>query len=318
MSTISPASLHCALVAAGLLSLTLIVSACGSGSTASVPHASPTPGRRIAPASSQLSAVAVVSGTPITGAEFATAVAQEHVNLSNQVKQSGGQMPPIRQMRAAVLNSLIDTKVVALYANMHGITVTPGEVQVQFARAQANSGGPTAFAMRLTAYGLTLLAAKARLRDGLLLQRVQQHVLAQSAEVEEVEARHILVKSQALANQIYAQLQRNPTMFAALAKQYSIDSGSAQNGGELGFFPHGVMVTPFDHAAFAQPVGHIGKPIQSSYGYHIIQVEAHKRVPLTQLDQQTQQVYLQHQQAAFAEWLVAERTRDHVRILTKT
>ena len=60
--------------------------------------------------------------------------------------------------------------------------------------------------------------------------------------------------------------------FAALAKEYSDDPGSAANGGDLGYFGKGVMVKPFEEAAFSLKPGEISGIVESDYGYHIIKV----------------------------------------------
>ncbi len=90
--------------------------------------------------------------------------------------------------------------------------------------------------------------------------------------------------------------------FATLAKEYSDDTGSAQNGGDLGWFPKGEMVPEFDTVAFSETVGTISPPVKSSYGYHIIQVLA--RDPQHPLDDSTLQ---QNQQTAWQAWLTQQR-----------
>jgi parvulin-like peptidyl-prolyl isomerase len=75
----------------------------------------------------------------------------------------------------------------------------------------------------------------------------------------------------ALANEIYQRLLDGED-FAALAAEYSDDSGSAANGGDLGWFGRGQMVAPFEEAAFSLAVDEISEPVQSDFGYHIIQV----------------------------------------------
>jgi foldase protein PrsA len=62
--------------------------------------------------------------------------------------------------------------------------------------------------------------------------------------------------------------------FAAEARQYSIDPGSKDKGGELGPIRHGQMVPAFDAAVFSLPVNVISQPVKSPFGYHIIQVES--------------------------------------------
>ena len=60
--------------------------------------------------------------------------------------------------------------------------------------------------------------------------------------------------------------------FSELAKEYSDDSGSAANGGDLGYFTKGQMVQPFEEAAFSLKSGEISGLVESEYGYHIIKV----------------------------------------------
>jgi foldase protein PrsA len=74
----------------------------------------------------------------------------------------------------------------------------------------------------------------------------------------------------ALANEILTKLN-NGEDFAALAKEYSDDSGSAKNGGDLGWFNKGDMTEAFEEAAYALEVDAYSKtPVETSYGYHII------------------------------------------------
>lgn len=79
-------------------------------------------------------------------------------------------------------------------------------------------------------------------------------------------------KAKAKAEELYAQLKKNPGNFAALAKQHSQDPGSAANGGDLGFFEHGAMVKAFDDAVFSMKAGEISPPVETEFGYHIIRL----------------------------------------------
>ena len=102
-------------------------------------------------------------------------------------------------------------------------------------------------------------------------------------EVREArQASHILIaadgnadakkKAKAKADEIYAQVKKNPKDFAALAKQNSQDPGSAANGGDLGFFERGAMVKAFDDAVFSMKPGDISQPVETEFGYHIIRL----------------------------------------------
>ncbi|WP_041638870.1 peptidylprolyl isomerase [Anoxybacillus flavithermus] len=86
-----------------------------------------------------------------------------------------------------------------------------------------------------------------------------------------VKASHILVDDEKTAKDIKAKLEKGED-FAKLAKEYSKDTGSAQNGGDLGWFGPGKMVEEFEKAAYALNVGEISDPVKTQFGYHIIKV----------------------------------------------
>lgn len=88
---------------------------------------------------------------------------------------------------------------------------------------------------------------------------------------DEVTAQHILVEDEALADEILAKL-KNGADFAEMAAQYSIDDSNKDNGGSLGTFGRGQMVTEFENAAFALEVGELSDPVKTEFGYHIILV----------------------------------------------
>ena len=84
-----------------------------------------------------------------------------------------------------------------------------------------------------------------------------------------IKCSHILVKKQGEALQILERL-KGREKFGDLAKELSLDTGSARKNGNLGYFGRGRMVKPFEEAAFALNVGQTSGPVKTEYGYHII------------------------------------------------
>lgn len=100
---------------------------------------------------------------------------------------------------------------------------------------------------------------------------------AYEAKKPEVKASHILVQDEKTAKEVKAKLDKGED-FAKLAKEYSQDPGSAQNGGDLGFFGPGKMVPEFEEAAYKLKKGEVSEPVKSSFGYHIIKVTDKKEL----------------------------------------
>jgi parvulin-like peptidyl-prolyl isomerase len=96
---------------------------------------------------------------------------------------------------------------------------------------------------------------------------------SQYTQPERRKLRHILVKTKALADQLYAQLKTSDASFAELAKKYSTDTGSKAAGGELGISTRSNLVKPFADVAFSLPVGVVSPPTQSQFGWHLIEAE---------------------------------------------
>jgi peptidyl-prolyl cis-trans isomerase D len=137
----------------------------------------------------------------------------------------------------------------------------------------------------------------------LLQDKVMEAVTADVPATEtQIWARHILVSDEATAQLIIEKLNKGDD-FAALAVEFSQDTGSAVKGGDLGWFGTGAMVPEFEAAAFAlkKTGDYTTEPVQSSFGYHIIQLIAKQERPLT-ADQ-----YKSAKDQVFSEWLTAAR-----------
>lgn len=88
--------------------------------------------------------------------------------------------------------------------------------------------------------------------------------------VTEIRASHILVKTEEEAKKLYDEIQ-NGKDFAKAAEEVSL-CPSGQNGGDLGFFGKGMMVKPFEDAAFALEIGEISQPVETQFGWHLIKL----------------------------------------------
>jgi hypothetical protein len=144
----------------------------------------------------------------------------------------------------------------------------------------------------------------------ILEKKLRQQILTDvSATETQVRARHILVADEQTAKDLIARLQAGED-FAELALQFSTDTASAVQGGDLGWFGKNQMVAEFEAAAFAleKPGDITLEPVPSSFGYHIIQLVAKQETPLT-ADQ-----FQQAQDVEFRKWLDAAREEYAVEI----
>ncbi len=87
----------------------------------------------------------------------------------------------------------------------------------------------------------------------------------------QLKASHILVETEKEAKDIHARIKKGEG-FSELAKKFSKDKGSAEKGGDLGYFGRGKMVPEFERAAISLKPGEVSEPVQTRFGYHIIKL----------------------------------------------
>ena len=86
---------------------------------------------------------------------------------------------------------------------------------------------------------------------------------------DKIKCSHILVEKHSEAISLLERIQKGEK-FGKLAKEFSLDSGSAKRDGNLGYFGRGKMVKEFEKSAFSLQTGQISEPVKTEYGYHII------------------------------------------------
>ncbi|HSG44613.1 MAG TPA: peptidylprolyl isomerase [Anaerolineales bacterium] len=155
-------------------------------------------------------------------------------------------------------------------------------------------------------YGISEAIFREDFRNDLLRKKVLEAISADtSTSGEQIWARHILVDNASLAGTVRLLLTAGGD-FTKAAREYSIDTGSGAVGGDLGWFSSDAMVPEFGEAASTQEIGEIGEPVQSQFGYHIIQVLDRQVLPLTATQIE------QNREIAFSEWLTTRKDESEI------
>lgn len=133
----------------------------------------------------------------------------------------------------------------------------------------------------------------------------------------QIRASHILVKTEAEANNVLARLKKGEK-FEEIAKKESLDTASAKNGGDIGFFARGQLVPEFEKAAASLKVGELSGPVKTPYGYHIIKVTDRKAGPVVEFDRVKDVIFQrlsgERQKEAFDRYIAELRKNYQVEI----
>jgi peptidyl-prolyl cis-trans isomerase C len=288
--------------------------------------------------------VAVFEGGDVTLGEL-----QEFAQQAGLGELSPGS-PQYEALVAQIMPQLVQIEIAKAYAEEHGITVSEEEVNqeienikdqlAQQAQAQGQDiGREQVFEQALQQAGLTEEQLRQQIREQLPVQKVQERV-AGGAEPsqEEVEkfyeqnkaaqfttpeqrcARHILFNKdqKQKAEEVKGQLQ-NGADFAKLAKEFSQDPGSAEKGGDLGCLGQGETVANFDEALFNASEGEIVGPVETEFGYHLIEVtdiKPQSTQPLEAVEPQIREQLASDLQAQkFSAWIQQQEEQRNVKYL---
>jgi parvulin-like peptidyl-prolyl isomerase len=302
-----------------LLVLVLVAAGCGGGGGGSVPS----------------DAVATVGGTPISKSTLTSLIDVAFARYKAQ-KQP---VPKVgtaaySQLRDQAVTFLVQEEELAQEADKLHVSVTQKDLdkRVALIRTTYYKGSQKKLEADLKKDGITLdqleqYNLKPQLLSEKLNAAVTKDVTVSTSDAQKYydqnkatfttpktrEVRHILVSSKSLADQIETKL-KNGEDFAKLAKKYSKDTGSAQQGGKL-CVAHGgssgacqQTVPPFDKAAFSLKTKEISAPVKSVYGYHIIQAlgpikPAHTQSFIEVEAQIKSNLAQQQKQTAWTNWL---------------
>ncbi len=143
------------------------------------------------------------------------------------------------------------------------VKITPEEIQAYYDSNPKEFETPEQVRAAYVVLSRDAIAAKETVSDEEVQQQYEARVAPQAKAREEARA-----KAQAVLDEV----RKEPGKFAELAKQHSQDPGSAEQGGDLGFFTRGTMVKPFEEAVFKLKPGEISPLVESDFGFHIIQL----------------------------------------------
>ena len=276
--------------------------------------------------------LARVNGEAVSKAEFENAI--------RTLEARAGQGVPFEKRNEVyrqILDQLVGFKLLVQETKVRKMTVPDAELEAQIAQMRQRFPNEEAFTKALADQKVTLDKLKQDMRSQMLVSKIIETEVAPTVSVtdkdiqafyeqnkerfnepEAVRASHILIRfpqnadaaakkqARTQAEAVLGKLKAGGD-FAALAKEFSQDTGSAANGGDLGFFPKGQMVPAFDSVAFTLKPGQLSGLVETQYGYHIIkggERRAARVVPLTEVGNDIRQFLTQQQQQQKAEAFV--------------
>ncbi len=221
-------------------------------------------------------------------------------NLGNQVNQIKN-LPEASLKSAIVQNAenLAEKKLLLQAAKKMNISATEQEIDSLLNLQYLRAGTKEKYEQFLQARGYTMEQVRKDIWEALTVQAYLDSVLTSATNVTEEDiqeaynedktatVRHILLSTQGKSEEEKKEIRKKMEEilakaragedFAKLAQQYSEDPGSKDKGGLYENFARGVMVKPFEEAAFNTPVGEISDIIETRYGYHILKVEGRQK-----------------------------------------
>jgi foldase protein PrsA len=302
--------------------LALIAPACGSDETKTVPSGT----------------IAVVGDIEIPKSEFDRLIKQAETSYKAQGQEfpkTGS--PEYIDLRDSIVKSLVERAEFDLEAEEMGIKVTDTEVEKRLdeLKQQFFQGDDEKYRKEIAKQGLTDERVRNEIRARLVSEKLYKAVTskvqvtqadikayydknkAQFQRAESRDVRHVLVKKKDRADEIYTRIEAGES-FAALARQFSLDTTSAKQGGKYTAVK-GQSVAPFDKFVFAADTGDLSQPIKTQFGWHVIEVLSDVKpksvTPLKEVEQSIREQLLREKQnEAMRKWVndLKEKYADEV------
>ena len=235
-------------------------------------------------------AVAVVDGEEVARSDYDAVLAQAKKSYENQKREfpkAGSQ--EFQTLKNQVVQFLVQREQFEQEAEALDVEITEKQVDARLEQIvkQYFGGDRKKYEAQLKEQGSSDEQVRNDIRAQIVSEKIFEEVTgevkvtdkqvedyyaknkAQYSQPESREVRHILVKTQAQADDLYDQLKAGAD-FAALAKKFSEDTGSKANGGKL-TISQGQTVAPFDQTAFLLKKNEISRPVKTEFGFHIIQ-----------------------------------------------
>lgn len=287
--------------------------------------------------------VAVVNGTVITRQELENEVTRAKNRMAAQGQPVAG--GTIEKMGQKILDQLIDMEILLQESQKQKIQITDTSVADHLAKFKARFPSAEAYEKALKELNISETDLKEKTMKGLAVQKLIEKQVTSKIEIsdadrrgfydsnpnffeqpEQVEARHILIKSdpkdekaqqeKALEKIKEAQQQvKAGEDFADLAKKYS-EGPSGKNGGDLGYFGRGQMVKPFEDAAFGLEPGQISDIVKTRFGYHLIMVTGKKAARTIPYEEVKEKIgpHLKQQKSSESIKVYIEKLKKEVKI----
>ncbi len=179
------------------------------------------------------------------------------------------------------------------------VRLSPTEQDSLLKEQYMRYGGRENFVKSLQRNGIDSVWVDGQMKKSMLIEKYLNEIIKEQSKISDdslmaiygndksATVRHILLttqgKSESAKAEIHKKMEkilaraRKGENFEKLVKEFSEDPGSRDKGGLYENFPRGMMVKPFEEAAFTVPVGQISDIVETSYGYHIMKVEARTR-----------------------------------------